>query len=117
MRLRAKILRNQGGNCAICEAPCSLEDATLDHIIPHSLGGATSSARNLRIAHGRCNWRRGGYCSPEEYSQGVIQTDFSLKSKRRRRQIEMKWNLAHQLIASVAKSALFRPFGKLGSRS
>lgn len=49
-----RLLDRNGGICALCGDVCALEDATRDHVIPKSLGGAMSTW-NLRLAHRACN--------------------------------------------------------------
>lgn len=68
-RIRAKKYGEQNGLCAICAKPMQLragdsngfrneQAATLDHILPKSLGG-TAKQSNLRLVHKHCNRRRG----------------------------------------------------------
>ncbi|MEM7285436.1 MAG: HNH endonuclease [Actinomycetota bacterium] len=54
-----------GWECWLCELPIdpdalvgSAERATVDHVVPRSRGGPTEPT-NLRLAHARCNGRRG----------------------------------------------------------
>lgn len=44
--------------CCICGKKVAESDFSLDHTVPLSLGG-THSQENLRVAHRRCNSRRG----------------------------------------------------------
>lgn len=44
--------------CFVCKKAVPRESATLEHIIPKSLGG-TDNLRNLSISHDVCNHRRG----------------------------------------------------------
>lgn len=44
--------------CGICGEPVEADEATLDHIVPISLGGADEPS-NVRLAHFLCNSRRG----------------------------------------------------------
>lgn len=46
------------GTCGICGKHVTLRHASIDHVLPLSKGGAHSYA-NTRIAHLRCNIRRG----------------------------------------------------------
>lgn len=55
---RRKLLKRQRGLCAICGLPVGPADATLDHIVPRSVGGG-GEIENLRVAHRRCNMARG----------------------------------------------------------
>ncbi len=56
-RLR-KLIERDGLNCAICKNPLTEKTMSIDHIIPLSLGG-THALENLRLAHRRCNGKRG----------------------------------------------------------
>jgi hypothetical protein len=61
---RIAIFQRDGWKCGICGGSVQPEDATLDHIVPVSLGGGHTAA-NLRLAHSICNSRRGdGFRSP-----------------------------------------------------
>ena len=44
--------------CGLCGEPVRRDEATLDHVVPLSLGGQHDPT-NLRLAHGSCNSRRG----------------------------------------------------------
>lgn len=55
-KLRAKLLEGQGGRCAICGSAIGA-DASIDHILPRSLGGSNRQT-NLRLVHRSCNRRR-----------------------------------------------------------
>lgn len=46
------------GICQLCQEPCTLEDASIDHVIPLSKGGPHTYA-NITLAHKRCNSRKG----------------------------------------------------------
>lgn len=55
---RGAIFERDEWRCGICGKPVEPADATLDHIVPISLGGADEPS-NLRLAHSLCNSRRG----------------------------------------------------------
>jgi 5-methylcytosine-specific restriction endonuclease McrA len=66
-----EVFDRDGWTCQLCGGPCdpsvrvpSLQAATLDHIIPVSLGGSHTRA-NVRCAHYSCNSRRGARDVPE----------------------------------------------------
>lgn len=68
---RRAIYDRDGWVCQLCTEPVdpmaatnSRWDATLDHIVPSSLGG-DDSPENLRLAHRRCNAVRGARVSVE----------------------------------------------------
>lgn len=56
------------GRCLICNGPVCFEGrtgegATVEHILPRSLGG-TNDLKNLGIAHMRCNSEKGRHWDP-----------------------------------------------------
>lgn len=55
---REEIFERDEWICGICGKPVNEGDASLDHIVPLALGGAHTRA-NVRLAHIRCNSRRG----------------------------------------------------------
>lgn len=62
---RLAIYQRDGFVCQLCDTPVEMTlpwtdkwSATLDHIVPYSLGGSDSES-NLRLAHRSCNSRRG----------------------------------------------------------
>lgn len=54
---RRKAWEKQGGECWLCHQLLPFEEATIDHVIPWSIGG-TSSMDNIRVAHEKCNNKR-----------------------------------------------------------
>ena len=63
---RARLFREQCGLCFYCAKPMLLQDgcnlpnaATLDHVIPLSMGGIWSPRHNAVAACLRCNHERG----------------------------------------------------------
>lgn len=61
--LRTRLVKQQGGRCAICNRSLVPQKATLDHIIPRSRGGP-GSAWNYQAAHAHCNKTRGRNLDP-----------------------------------------------------
>jgi 5-methylcytosine-specific restriction endonuclease McrA len=60
------LIRRDGAVCAICaDSFARMQDITLDHIIPRSLGGG-DEIENLQLAHEPCN-RAKNDLSPEEW--------------------------------------------------
>lgn len=64
--LRQRKFVEQNGLCHICSEPMLLDDdkegplfATFDHIIPVAEGGPQSTVSNVKLAHKRCNNKRG----------------------------------------------------------
>jgi 5-methylcytosine-specific restriction endonuclease McrA len=55
---REEIAERDGWRCHLCRRPVSRKTWTIDHLVPVSRGGADTKA-NVRLAHHRCNSRRG----------------------------------------------------------
>ena len=60
VELRKKLARRQSKCCYWCQGQMAPGDRTLDHILPHSLGGPYVLS-NLVLAHQNCNERRGSH--------------------------------------------------------
>ncbi len=56
--MRQRLFKKQGKCCFWCQSQMGPEDRTLDHVLPHSLGGPYVLA-NLVLTHQDCNERRG----------------------------------------------------------
>jgi hypothetical protein len=54
---KAKVYRRDQGLCAYCGRPISIDEASMDHVIPQSLGGPTTW-NNLVNACRRCNEKK-----------------------------------------------------------
>ena len=54
---KRRLIRKQGGVCWYCRSVLNLATATLDHVIPRSLGGP-DSPRNLVAACHSCNQKK-----------------------------------------------------------
>jgi 5-methylcytosine-specific restriction endonuclease McrA len=63
-RFRAALLEMHGPNCWLCNKRIRNETPTLDHVVPRALGGR-NVLENLRLAHERCNMKRGSAKVPE----------------------------------------------------
>lgn len=60
-RKRLKIIERDGDKCWLCGEPFSNKPGrkpSLDHVIPKSQGG-TAKLDNMKLAHSRCNYKRG----------------------------------------------------------
>ena len=56
---RGYLAKKYGLTCRLCMEPlASLEEATIDHVIPRSKGGG-NNRENTQLAHLECNHRRG----------------------------------------------------------
>lgn len=56
-RRRLEAYARSGGRCEYCEVRLSIDDATLDHVVPRSTGAATQY--NVVVACSPCNNRKG----------------------------------------------------------
>ena len=59
------IFERDGGRCHICGKRVAKRDMSLDHLIPVSKGG-DHIATNIRLAHLRCNVKRGAGRTPAQ---------------------------------------------------
>ncbi|WP_331048558.1 HNH endonuclease [Gemmatimonas sp.] len=66
--LRRGALRDCGHRCAYCATPLRFDNATLDHVMPRSLGGANDPG-NLVVACGPCNRLKGDQLPFEFFSR------------------------------------------------
>jgi 5-methylcytosine-specific restriction endonuclease McrA len=57
-RRRKALVALYGEHCWLCNKAIVGEEPTIDHVVPRALGG-THQLSNLRLAHDRCNRRRG----------------------------------------------------------
>ena len=54
-RVKRRMLSNQQWNCVHCKLPLSLDEATIDHLMPVSRGGSWTDTSNFGVAHAQCN--------------------------------------------------------------
>lgn len=57
-RVRKALLRKYGDLCHWCKRRMKEQSMSIEHLVPLALGG-DNSWENLRLAHVRCNMRRG----------------------------------------------------------
>lgn len=57
-KLRRFIIERDQGVCHLCQGLVAAAELHLDHVVPWSRGGP-NTAENLRVAHARCNMRKG----------------------------------------------------------
>ena len=57
-RRRRSLYTTYGGACIYCKQVFPMEQLTLEHLVPRSLGGS-NALHNLRLACLPCNSRRG----------------------------------------------------------
>lgn len=76
--------------CAYCESPVNRKSATLDHVLPISLGGK-STFENTVCACSNCNSRKGNNHKILPKIKPYKPNYYGLVEKRKR----MSWDLAH----------------------
>jgi hypothetical protein len=80
-----EVWRRDNAICSLCGFYCPLEEASRDHVRPRSGGGKTEWG-NIRLAHKRCNSRKGSR-DAREYMQWWEETLNQLDIEARRRMI------------------------------
>jgi 5-methylcytosine-specific restriction endonuclease McrA len=76
-RVRKRMFKKQKGRCHLCGETMAISPrssdaqtyATFDHLVPKSLGGP-GALTNLRLAHKRCNVKRGNMPLPSQPETG-----------------------------------------------
>jgi HNH endonuclease len=57
-RIKADVIERDGSLCCYCDQVLSIEELTMEHLIPYSKGGSFN-ATNLTVACAICNQKRG----------------------------------------------------------
>ena len=83
MPTKAGVYRRDRGVCAYCERPIPIEDASMDHVIPQSLGGP-ATWDNLVNACRRCNEKKANR-TPEQAGMPLRVKPFTPKVRLRPR--------------------------------
>ncbi len=78
---KAGIFRRDRGLCGYCGRPISMADASMDHVIPHSLGGL-DTWDNLVNACRRCNQKKANR-TPEQAGMPLRFRPFTPKVRLR----------------------------------
>ena len=71
-RLYNDLVARDGNGCLYCGKPVSLDEATLEHIVPMSAGGPDHLA-NLTLAHQACNQAAGSLSAREKFEMAFRQ--------------------------------------------
>ena len=71
------IYERDSATCWLCLLWVEEEDASVDHVLPRSMGG-TRAMRNLRLAHKLCNQMRGNKF-PDTLPQATLKRALSLR--------------------------------------
>ena len=85
------------GKCQLCGKKLTLEDMTLDHIIPLAAGGI-DDVENLWIACKQCNWIKADTL-PEDF-QKRIATIFMYQMEKKRKGNFM-WEIASSILRKI----------------
>lgn len=75
-RIRDYVINRDGSICCYCDMPLSIEDVTMEHIVPDSKRG-TFNTTNLTVSCSKCNNKRGNkpffdYCKRFSFSEEKI---------------------------------------------
>jgi hypothetical protein len=77
----SRLAARDGWRCWVCGgdvdhevAPTAAGAPTIDHVLPKALGG-TNDASNLRLAHRRCNGRRGSRLPELDWPRDLAVSD------------------------------------------
>ena len=93
-----KIIYNKsGGRCELCGQRLLLENMTLDHIVPLSMGGV-ESMENLQAACYACNQFK-SYILPEYFMYRIIKIFLYQTEKKCGK--EMKLKIIHKLVETL----------------
>lgn len=89
--VRRRIYNEAGGRCQLCGRKIMLSDATMDHIIPLSLGGEDCE-NNLQLACSVCNGAKDSYL-PDDFQDRVFDTFcFQMQKKHGN---SLRWKIMH----------------------
>lgn len=69
----AKLLTIQGGKCFYCGKKISLDDATIDHVVPKAMGGDNTEANTVACCHSINH--AFGHATPKEKLTALINAD------------------------------------------
>ncbi len=92
--LKRLILRGEYVECALCHCPITnAADLSLDHIVPHSLGGS-DYLYNMQPAHRRCNEAKGNMVTDADIDAACQDAKDSkaeiIERKKRRKESKKK---------------------------
>lgn len=119
---RHRILMKQDNKCFYCERALTLEQSTIEHIIPKSRGGR-KGFKNIVVACNDCNTLVGNFMSIEELDAYYDRVAVFIGKKERLIQIRFPWLTKKTIPPKTASSsgfsihALLSTTGRLISRS
>lgn len=93
---RKLIYLNAHGKCELCGRSILLENMTIDHINPLSLGGE-DDVENLACTCFTCNTFKGNI-QPDDFMERI--TEIFMYQMEKKSNNSLRWRIAHQLIKS-----------------
>ncbi|MBQ4523760.1 MAG: HNH endonuclease [Lachnospiraceae bacterium] len=94
---RKLIYLNAHGKCELCGRNILLEDMTIDHINPLSMGGE-DDVENLACTCYPCNLFKGNIL-PDDFMERI--TEIFMYQTEKKGKISLKWKIVHRLLSSV----------------
>ena len=94
---RKLIYLNAGGRCELCGKKILLDDMTIDHINPLSMGGE-DDVENLSCTCYPCNLFKGNIL-PSDFMERI--TDIFMYQMEKQNRHSLKWKFAHRLLSSL----------------
>lgn len=96
---RKLIYLNAGGRCELCGKKILLDDMTIDHVKPLSMGGE-DDVSNLACTCLPCNVFKGNIL-PENFLNRI--NDIFMYQTEKNTKHKLKWKIAHKLLLSCIK--------------
>ena len=98
--VRKLIYIKAGGRCELCGRKILLDDMTLDHVNPLSMGG-DDDVENLSCTCYPCNLFKGNIL-PSDFYERI--TDIFMYQMERQNSHNLKWKIVHKLLSSFTQS-------------
>lgn len=95
--VRKLIYINAGGRCELCGRKILLDDMTLDHVNPLSMGG-DDDVENLSCTCYPCNLFKGNIL-PTDFYERI--TDIFMYQMERQNSHSLKWKIVHKLLVKL----------------
>ena len=94
---RKLIYLNANGKCELCGRSILMEDMTIDHVNPLSLGGE-DDVENLACTCFACNTFKGNI-QPDDFMERI--TEIFMYQMEKKSKNGLRWKLAHKLLHSI----------------
>ena len=95
--VRKLIYIKAGGRCELCGRKILLDDMTLDHVNPLSMGG-DDDVENLSCTCYPCNLFKGNIL-PSDFYERI--TDIFMYQMEKKQRNSFKWKIVHRLLNSI----------------